>query len=318
MSVADFMGLSVADQLLRLREREGGMGGEHMCDLVEMVEAFRSKLRDASSPEILRLLSKTIEGPEIRDDHGYWSCVSELHRRSDPCIFEACVAWVGAVVPRARVAGADVLSQLGYARGYPFAAQSCPVLERLLGDTEPTVVAAALIALGHLRRGDLSLIASSVDSSYVSVRLAIVHALLARNELLARQTLVELSRDAEVEVRNWATFALGAGSTYDDPAVREALLARLSDKDDETRGEALVGLAERKDSRVLTVIAEELARSDAGNPAIEAATRMPHASLLPALEGLLRAHPDDLSVRMAIEACRSANASTTAPGPGSW
>jgi|RhiMetdeSRZDD1v2_1073273.scaffolds.fasta_scaffold80101_2 hypothetical protein len=49
--------------------------------------------------------------------------------------------------------------------------------------------------------------------------------------------LIELSRDVEPGARDWATFGLGTYSKIDSPEIRAALLARLADEDDETRGE---------------------------------------------------------------------------------
>ena len=47
------------------------------------------------------------------------------------------------------------------------------------------------------------------NRSEAELREAVVHALLARDEPAARQTLIELSRDVEPGVRDWATFGLG-------------------------------------------------------------------------------------------------------------
>jgi HEAT repeat protein len=304
--------LSPTELMLHLRELE--LRADPTPELSEVAEALRARLRGAPSSEVLGLLSMAIDCPATPDnDQGYWACISELHGRSDASIFEACSAWTRAAAPRARQAGADVLSQLGYSVGYPFAGQSQPFLEELLDDAESAVVKAALIALGHLGRGNLSLISCRARDPDVCVRYAVVHALLPRDEPLARHTLAELSQDTQTKVRDWATFALGT-SSYDDHIVRAALLARLSDEDDETRGEAFVGLAKRKDARVLPAIAKELTRSDVGNLAIEAAARYPNASMLPALETLLNACPEDQDILEAITACRGADA--TSPGPG--
>lgn len=116
---------------------------------------------------------------------------------------------------------------------------------------------------------------------------------------------MELSRDVETEVRDWATFGLGAGSEVDSPEIHAALVARLADEDDETRGEALVGLAQRKDPRVIAAISKELASDAVNHLAIEAARQMPDESFLPALETLLRASPDDPGIMTVIAACRT-------------
>jgi len=69
------------------------------------------------------------------------------------------------------------------------------------------------------------------------------------------QRLIKLSSDAESEIRNWATFALGASYmsgddvSHEDPAICEALVRRLNDACLEARDEAIDGLAARGDER---------------------------------------------------------------------
>jgi hypothetical protein len=41
--------------------------------------------------------------------------------------------------------------------------------------------------------------------------------------------------------------ALNAQLNLDSPEIRAALIARLDDADDDTRGEAMIGMARRKD-----------------------------------------------------------------------
>jgi HEAT repeat protein len=106
---------------------------------------------------------------------------------------------------------------------------------------------------------------------------------------LAVHTLIELSRDQDELVRDWATFGLGSQIETDTAPIREALFARLSDADEIVRGEALVGLARRRDERAIEPLIQELQRYPAekiGDFAIEAAEEMADARLLPILTRL--------------------------------
>jgi HEAT repeat protein len=135
-----------------------------------------------------------------------------------------------------------------------------------------------------------------------------VHALLPRDELPAQRLLIELSADSAEAVRDWATFGLGTCCLSDSPEIRAALVERLEDTDDQTRGEAIFGLAKRKDPRALPAIARELARDEVSGLAIEAAEKMPDQRFLPALEALLRSSPEDEDIIEAIAACRGKGA----------
>jgi HEAT repeat protein len=72
----------------------------------------------------------------------------------------------------------------------------------------------------------------------------------------------------------------------DTPTLREALFERLTDSDDDTRGEAMVGLANRRDRRVVPAIAKELASDCVGSLAVEAAGIIAAPELHPELIAL--------------------------------
>ncbi|MEV8512385.1 HEAT repeat domain-containing protein [Dactylosporangium sp. NPDC051484] len=113
------------------------------------------------------------------------------------------------------------------------------------------------------------------------------------------RALVMLSADADEDVRDWACFALGTQlSEVDDPVVRDALAARLEDPHDDTRCEALLGLARRRDSRVLPVLHERLSRDNVYSLEIDAAGALGHASLHTLVRGHLSGWDDDVVARV--------------------
>jgi HEAT repeat protein len=104
----------------------------------------------------------------------------------------------------------------------------------------------------------------------------------------AIEALIALSADLDGETRDWATFGLGSQLEDEDTeAIRDALAARLDDPDGDTSGEALLGLAGRRDPRALPVLLARL-DDDPGNLIVEAAAALGAPEALPALQRLKR------------------------------
>jgi HEAT repeat protein len=262
-------------------------------------------LENISTTELLSRAAETALSDPSCEAEGRWDLVHDLRGRCETPVFDASKTWCDSPNSLLRCLGADVLGQLGYRKSYPFGVDSAPILSRLLHDPEPKVISSALSALGHLHQGDLVAICALASHQSPTVRQSLAYCLGVRDEPLARQTLVALSRDSETHVRDWATFGLGSLSQLDTSEVREALAARLTD-DDDVRLEAMRGLAARGDQRAVSVILEELKRDDVSSLAIESAADLPSSLFLPALEALLAVNPTDPDISVAIERCRKA------------
>jgi HEAT repeat protein len=217
-----------------------------------------------------------------------------LHKRGSIAEFEAGARLAKSADTFERQAGIAILGQLGCG-DRTFLEESLPLLIAALADSSDDVVADAAIALGHRHdpRAIPALIALKNHASE-SVRYGVVVGLSAHDEEAAIATLIELSADPDTDVRDWATFGLAQQIGTDSAAVREALYARLTDEDPETRGEALIGLAIRRDERVRPAIARELAADFEGGWAVEAAEILADPQFYPLLKTLReRLCPDD-------------------------
>ena len=140
------------------------------------------------------------------------------------------------------------------------------------------------------------------------VRWGVVHGIAGHNHPLAIQTLIELSRDEDEEIRDWASFALGSLIDTDTEEIREALWARVTDSFEDVRAEALTGLARRKDPRVRDLLLRELAAENVDIMIVDAAQELGDALLLPALLELKQRWPADRRdeedwLDKAIESC---------------
>lgn len=218
------------------------------------------------------------------DEDAVWS----LQYRANQEVLTAASNLCNSQNPKERELGATILGQLGIPqRNFPD--ESLTILLNLLKHEQNTDVLSSIgFALGHLRDGRvISSIINQKKHPNSSVRHGVVFALLGYEEELAINTLIELSTDEDDEVRNWATFGLGSQIETDTPAIREALYQRFLNENVENNyeiyGEALVGLAKRKDSRILTRLVEELSSDYVGILALEAAAEMADSRLYPAL-----------------------------------
>jgi HEAT repeat protein len=121
------------------------------------------------------------------------------------------------------------------------------------------------------------------------IRRAVAAALLGIEDTIAVNALIQLSRDEDVEVRSWATYGLGS---YEINNVTEVLWERINDEDEETRFEAIVGLARRKDIRTKDIIKRELADAEFGSLLFEAIEELGDPEFLPILEHILANNVD--------------------------
>ncbi|GAC30857.1 hypothetical protein [Brumicola pallidula] len=180
-----------------------------------------------------------------------------VHYRGGEEEFQLGKTYLNSHDPLDRGVGADILGQLGW-RDKTFLDLSVNLLISALQDKVDTVVYCACIALGH--RCDEKAIAHVIkfaQSPSTEIRNGVVFALLGQESTEAIDVMVLLSCDEDIDTRNWAMFGLGTQIASDSPEIRQALLKGTSDEDSEIRGEALVGLANRKDSGIVELLLNE-------------------------------------------------------------
>ncbi|WP_299685546.1 hypothetical protein [uncultured Dokdonia sp.] len=104
----------------------------------------------------------------------------------------------------------------------------------------------------------------------IDVKHALISALSGVENIKAIETLIDFSKNKKSSIRNWATFGIGSLIDLDTTEIRNALWNRVTDNDFETKSEAIVGLANRKDKRIKDVISTELENGDYGTLLFEA------------------------------------------------
>ena len=250
-----------------------------------------------------------------------WTAISALHFRGGRDVFErACKLCASEDIHERRV-GVDILAQLGVKSWpepyeYAFPEETIALLlDMLEQEQEPEMLHSIAVALGYRKDPRaVAPLARLKNHSSDLVRFGVVHGLIGREDDLAIQTLIDLTTDTDTDVRDWATFALGSQIETDTPAIRAALVARLTDENDVVRGEAMVGLARRHDSRMVEPLLAELAelrKSWPGDLLLEAAAEIGDARLYPILVRIREewdGDEDDWRLRgldEAIEKCSS-------------
>ncbi|MHA6761852.1 HEAT repeat domain-containing protein [Streptacidiphilus sp. PAMC 29251] len=115
------------------------------------------------------------------------------------------------------------------------------------------------------------------------------------------QALIQLTRDQDREVRNWAAFTLGFQLEQDTTAIRDALWECTTDEYSEVREEGARGLARRHDPRAVPLIAGLLDSDDGAYfLTFDAAAILGVPELLPALDTY---EPDSPGTDRAVAAC---------------
>lgn len=218
---------------------------------------------ELSVAEVDALFAHTLtDDPE---DDGRWDAIWKLQTSGGRQIFDRAMAWCNSDDLRKQLSGVDVLAQIGRTSEHPvtsFGDESYPVIEAiLLHDPSTEIKSSAIAALSFLEDpAAIPLICSFRSNPVAEIRFSVACALGPpfANDELAVETLLELMRDEDEDVRDWATFNLGSLGDADSPAIREALVERLGDSFPDAREEAIEALAKRKDLRVLPALKESL------------------------------------------------------------
>lgn len=226
---------------------------------------------------------------EAGDPDVYWELVSQLHDR-EPAEVWALVAPLATHEDlRLQQLVPDVLRSLGR-EAQPLAPQTLELFARMVAAAPPAAVLACVAnaCVDFHDAAVVTMLAPHAGHEDETVREAVLHAVRRSSHPDALAALINLSRDAVEELREWATFALGSQlPLVDGPEVREALAARLTDAHEATRDEAVIGLGLRGDARALGPLLAQLERGFVGQALFEAARALASPKLKAPLEALL-------------------------------
>ncbi len=235
-----------------------------------------------------------------KSDKTYWNNIQELHSRATNEVFIKCCELVKSSNQKEIVIGVNVLAQLGVEKRL-FKNETLQVLFEILETTEDSkVIMSVLNAIGHnnsesLTDSQIAFLTNFKTHSNSGVRYSLVYSLLFIENKKAIETLVYLSDDKMSWIRDWATFGIGQ-IERNNKTIREALWKRVNDKHQDTKLEAIVGLAKRKDKRIKEIIIRELSGGEFGTLLFEAIEEINDKEFLPILNETLQKAEKDKTI----------------------
>lgn len=236
-----------------------------------------------------------------KSERTYWENIQELHHRCNDYVFAKSAELIKSNSQKARQIGVDALAQLGIGER-PFEKETLQLYFDLLeNESDAEVLMSILFAIGHnnyetLNDAQITLLATFKENKDFSIRWGLVCALLGVNKPKAVKTLIFLMNDKTATVRDWATFGIGTQIKKNTAVIRDALWNRVNDKDQDTKLEAIVGLATRKDARVKEIIERELLIGEFGTLLFEAIEELEDKSFLPLLKQNLKKYKNDKGI----------------------
>lgn len=252
-----------------------------------------------------------------KSEKSYWENISELRSRKTKTIYEKSCQLLNSINQKEKIIGIDILAQLGIPPR-PFLKETMKLIfENLKKETNPNIVKSLLYAIGHnnekLSKSEISLICSFKNSSKNIVRESLVFSLLGVENNEAIETLILLSNDKTNYIRDWATFGIGTQIELTNDKIINALWNRIDDKNRDTKDEAILGLAKRKDKRIKEIIERELIKDKFNGLLFEAIEELGDKDLIESTENYLskcekeeNPNPEWLSnIRETIKSLRS-------------
>ncbi len=249
---------------------------------IALHERIRAAQRDPRTANELILLALTAPNEDVD-----WECVAILHLRGSWEVFKAARSLCLSDCVVEKTLGANILGQLGVPdRTFP---NECVdvLLSLLRSEVDVGVLQATCFALGHTsdNRAADELAKLATHPSDL-IRYGVAFAIANLQNQIAIDTLIQLTTDAVVEVRDWATFGLGNQIETNSPEIRNALLHATTDPDDIVRGEAFMGLVRQRDERGIEPMIRELSvwrTLKHGDYVLDAVAELADSRLLPAL-----------------------------------
>ncbi|MBL8091573.1 MAG: HEAT repeat domain-containing protein [Anaerolineales bacterium] len=223
----------------------------------------------------------------------YWNYIFKLQSLGNKYTFSVAEKLCSSKKKSNRLIGINVISQLFTIKKSSkenihkrlYRRESINVIKKFLNSQDEDILLATIYGLGHLNTSNIGqLIGKFSNHKKSKIRFAVAFALGGDESNTAINKLITLTKDKDPIIRDWATFSLGNIGERDTSIIREALFQRVKDRDANTRNEAIIGLAKRKDIRVIDIIQNEIETENPWGSIFEAIVEYPKREYLPALK----------------------------------
>lgn len=236
----------------------------------------------------------------IKSEKAYWEYISILRNRSSEEIFIKCTELINSDLDNHKKIGIDILAQLGLPPR-KFLKQTLKIYFHLLkSEKNPKILMSILYGISHnndnLSESKIYQLCSLAEEKNKFIKEGLVAALIGNRNQLAIETIIKFSTDKTNQIRNWATFGLGTLLSIDNEKIRTALWNRVNDKHQETKLEAIIGLANRKDTRINEIIIQELKAGEMGILLLDAVLEMKNKEFLPIMKEQIKLIQYDNSI----------------------
>ncbi|MDY8137448.1 hypothetical protein [Aquimarina sp. 2201CG5-10] len=227
-----------------------------------------------------------------KTEQTFWDNISELRKRPNKEVYNQAFNLAKSESEKEKIIGIYVLAQLGFNPRYQQNKTVDLYFELLNNENSPKIISAILSSISHnnenLSEKQISKLIEFKDHNDSNVRFDLTLAISCLENDDAIKTLIELSDDKDSNIRNWAIFGLGTQIENDSEEIRTALWNRVNDSHFETKSEAIVGLANRKDKRIKDLIISELENGNYGSLLFEAILTFKDKDFLPLLNNNLK------------------------------
>jgi hypothetical protein len=231
----------------------------------------------------------------------YWNNISELRKRATDEIYDQAYKLTKSESDKKKIIGIDVLAQLGFDPRIRQQETIDLYFELLENGQNDDVLFSLLFGVSHnnenLTEKQVLKLIEFKNSKNKDIRYSLVSALSTIENPKAIEILIELSEDKFSSIRNWATFGIGTLSEENNDRILNALWKRTKDKHQETKLEAIVGLANRKEFKVKEQIIEKLKNGEYGTLLFDAIETLKDKDFIPYLKSNLKSAKKDSGIK---------------------